>query len=401
MQQDQERVPFDGLGSSLAGLYTFETDRAKSSVIDMALQSREAYLAVHYTDKPSGDTYVYAGVCLLDRDGDGVNVRTLGEFAGPQSYTCPKRILKLLSDTDAPTALAWRGRCLEALQLRENSPAVHVGDVLRFRDPVRFVDGAEFQVMRYEGANTWRGVAQDGQVTEKTYSHSAWRNTRFWEVISPANAMAAETTWDFNDGRGFVPAHRHPNGGGLVAETAWVDPQAYVSRDASVGGYARVYGKVRVEDNARVYGNAVVQGRSVVKEDARVAGDAQVADWATIQGAAKVLECGRVEERAVLEGQAVVRGNALVKGQARLSGRALATDCARLWDQAALTGKGVVKEGGMVSGQALVSDRAIVAGRAAVTGTAQVTHTALVNGDEVLGGTDPEEPAYLRRKMSR
>ena len=34
--------------------------------------------------------------------------------------------------------------------------------------------------------------------------------------------------FDFDDGNGPVPAHKHPNGGGWVADTATVDETAYV-----------------------------------------------------------------------------------------------------------------------------------------------------------------------------
>lgn len=60
------------------------------------------------------------------------------------------------------------------------------------------------------------------------------------------------TTFDFNDGKGPVPAHKHPNGGGWVADTATVD------ETACVGSEARVFGNARVYDNAMVYGNAHV-----------------------------------------------------------------------------------------------------------------------------------------------
>ena len=48
------------------------------------------------------------------------------------------------------------------------------------------------------------------------------------------------TTYDFGDGNGPVPAHQHPNGGGWVANTAWVQDTAYVGSDATVYGRAWV-----------------------------------------------------------------------------------------------------------------------------------------------------------------
>ena len=40
--------------------------------------------------------------------------------------------------------------------------------------------------------------------------------------------------FDFNDGNGLVPAHKHSNGGGWVAETADVADTVYVWPEAMV-----------------------------------------------------------------------------------------------------------------------------------------------------------------------
>ena len=68
--------------------------------------------------------------------------------------------------------------------------------------------------------------------------------------------MSGETTFDF--GEGPVPAHKHPNGGGWVADSARVSGNAWVSGDARVYGNAQVSGNARVSGDARVYGNAWV-----------------------------------------------------------------------------------------------------------------------------------------------
>ncbi len=64
--------------------------------------------------------------------------------------------------------------------------------------------------------------------------------------------------------------HIHPNGGGLVQDTAFVDPSVFVGKDARVSGKARVYGNARVYDTAHVYGDARVSGNAEVYGDARV-----------------------------------------------------------------------------------------------------------------------------------
>jgi UDP-3-O-[3-hydroxymyristoyl] glucosamine N-acyltransferase len=90
------------------------------------------------------------------------------------------------------------------------------------------------------------------------------------------------STFDFNDGNGPVPAHRHENGRGWVADTASVDASAFVGDRARVYGdawvcdNAQVCGDAWVCDNAQVYGNAQVCGNARVCDDARVGGNAQV-----------------------------------------------------------------------------------------------------------------------------
>ena len=59
-------------------------------------------------------------------------------------------------------------------------------------------------------------------------------------------------TFDFQDDNGPVPAHRCPNGGGWVADTAWVSGNARVSGDAWVSGKARVSGIMRSDGHCFV-----------------------------------------------------------------------------------------------------------------------------------------------------
>ena len=107
-------------------------------------------------------------------------------------------------------------------------------------------------------------------------------------------------TFDFRDGNGSVPAHRHtnPDGtvGGWVAETAKVENTAWISGDTQVYGNALVYGDARISGNALVHGNAWVYGNAWVSGDTQVYGDARV------------------------YGNAQVYGNALVYGDAQVYG---------------------------------------------------------------------------------
>ena len=48
------------------------------------------------------------------------------------------------------------------------------------------------------------------------------------EEVAPVSTGYEGTTYDFEDGNGPVPAHRHSNRGGWVANTATVAGTAYV-----------------------------------------------------------------------------------------------------------------------------------------------------------------------------
>ena len=54
------------------------------------------------------------------------------------------------------------------------------------------------------------------------------------------------TKHDFKNGKGLVPAHRHSNGGGWVADTARVSDSVYVGEFARVFGNADVFGDAKV-----------------------------------------------------------------------------------------------------------------------------------------------------------
>jgi len=77
-------------------------------------------------------------------------------------------------------------------------------------------------------------------------------------------------TYDFLDGNGPVAAHKHPNGGGWVADSATVAETAYVGLEAKVYGYAKVFSNARVFGDARVYGNAEVSDNAKVFSNAKV-----------------------------------------------------------------------------------------------------------------------------------
>ena len=78
--------------------------------------------------------------------------------------------------------------------------------------------------------------------------------------------------------------HRHPNGGGLVQDTAHVEASAFVGPNAQVAGDAQVTGDAQVAGNAQVSGNVWVYGDARVFGNVRVFGNAQVSGDAQVFG---------------------------------------------------------------------------------------------------------------------
>ncbi len=126
-----------------------------------------------------------------------------------------------------------------------------------------------------------------------------------------------------------VAGKPHPTGGGFVADTAKVDPTAYVGPNAMVLDRAKVLDNARIEDYAVVRGNAAVKdnarvsGHALVQGDAQVYGNGKVRDWATLQGRWKVYENGRLLERAYTWDRGELCGNATIKGNTQDFGGAM------------------------------------------------------------------------------
>lgn len=135
----------------------------------------------------------------------------------------------------------------------------------------------------------------------------------------------AANTPAMSDGRapvlgiGGLHYHRHSNGGGLVADTAFVAPTVFVGQNARVEGRALVDGTVRILDNVVVKDQAIVVGRCVLRHEARVS------DRATLIGRVVLLNRAHVRGDAWLTGTVVVEhladigSNILITGDLRVS----------------------------------------------------------------------------------
>ncbi len=97
------------------------------------------------------------------------------------------------------------------------------------------------------------------------------------------------TTYDFDDGSGPVPAHRHTNGQGWIADTATVDTSVYVSEHAKVYGKALVNGAVKIFDRVRVSGQASINDKVALYDDAYISDNVILSDAVVIAGDAQIL----------------------------------------------------------------------------------------------------------------
>jgi carbonic anhydrase/acetyltransferase-like protein (isoleucine patch superfamily) len=127
---------------------------------------------------------------------------------------------------------------------------------------------------------------------------------------------------DFGEGNGPVLAHRHPNGGGWVAETATVDRTAFVGPGACVFQFGRVLDRAIIVGTAWVLWNAEVSGNARVSDDAEVNGHARVREDAQVGGGAFISDSALIEGHAVVGGTAHILDAAVLNGQARVVGEA-------------------------------------------------------------------------------
>lgn len=100
-----------------------------------------------------------------------------------------------------------------------------------------------------------------------------------------------------------VKYHRHPNGGGLVTETAFVAPTAFVGPFALVKDKARVLNNAQILDRAIIEEHAVVNGEARVYGEARVFGDAQVYGGARVYGSTRVYGLARIKKGLLKKGE--------------------------------------------------------------------------------------------------
>lgn len=115
------------------------------------------------------------------------------------------------------------------------------------------------------------------------------------------------------DGSVLAEAHKHPNGGGWVANTAKVDTSVYVSSGSEVFGNAEITGHVVIRGKCRIYGRAKITGDVTLLGDVVIYDNVQINGQATISGMIELKNDANVLGLSSLRGDLVVRGNALIR----------------------------------------------------------------------------------------
>lgn len=140
-------------------------DHPEAGLVDIATAGWNlAYAAVRH---PSG--HVFAAVIQIrySRGYYNFTYRVDDESVGPVHATCPQRILEKLTPDDEMIVKhgerpdghwrEWRNRCREYLASKETRPTVRDGDIIRFENPLTFMNGDVLDTFVLRRDKTIRG----------------------------------------------------------------------------------------------------------------------------------------------------------------------------------------------------------------------------------------------------
>lgn len=113
-----------------------ENEQYKWEVIDSALKGTVVYLATRRTNKATGESEVWAEVCLTRWDPKGYfMIKSMSEDVGPYYYDCPKHIMDKLTAPYNDSAKEWREKCEEKRRVNQQSELKKLpfGTVIRLK----------------------------------------------------------------------------------------------------------------------------------------------------------------------------------------------------------------------------------------------------------------------------
>jgi hypothetical protein len=159
---------------------TFETEDGHGGrVLDIARVGSCYYVA--WERRSPERTFVMGVVVIVSRKADYVVTKVVTEDMGPCDSNAPARILDLLSPLEAfdggEYAARWRQRCRDRSAVRSR-PAPNSGAVVRFREPIKFTDGATLDTFRFhKNGRKIRFVHPDNAYAQ--YRITRWQDREF------------------------------------------------------------------------------------------------------------------------------------------------------------------------------------------------------------------------------
>ena len=157
-------------------VFSGENENGKWEVLKSSMRGSTYYAAVRRT-KPSGESYVFAGVALTSvdmKDYYNFSYKDMDESVGPGCYDCPKGILDLLSPTENEYALAWRARCREKSAKKNELSALPIGAVIEY-DWYGTIKRAEKRAPNYQFKTAWYKIIGENKYVPKSRIPRAWK----------------------------------------------------------------------------------------------------------------------------------------------------------------------------------------------------------------------------------
>jgi hypothetical protein len=156
--------PIDNPVEYLIDRYTHDGEHSLQQVLAAARVANTVYMAIKYTDKATGKSFVLAAVILISNTREhGFGYKAMDETMGPCECACPDRVMRLLSPVaDIPNpsyAADWRARVAARKQaaaaVRTKRKSLQPGSIATLPCAVTFRDGTTaiaFRVRGFRGA---------------------------------------------------------------------------------------------------------------------------------------------------------------------------------------------------------------------------------------------------------
>lgn len=116
-------------------VYSGEDEHTSWKVLRSAMVSTVWYGAVERKNKDTGESRVFAGVCLTSLSHGEFWYKDMDESVMPYYFDCPKSILGLLTPTEYSSAIEWREKCWQRAKKKAEKSSLGklpIGTVIEF-----------------------------------------------------------------------------------------------------------------------------------------------------------------------------------------------------------------------------------------------------------------------------